>query len=366
MTGAGVPFERLDAVDVARRWPQWRLDPGTRAIFQEAGGIADPERGNAAHQRLARRRPGRPCSSERSVSAIRDHGGELEVGVEDGRSFSAGAVVVATDAWTNDLLARSAARFRSRVTREQVTWFAADGRRGLRTRSLPGLDLAGPAVVLRRSRRGAAPARRSARTSAAARRPPNGRTSRRTSIASPGSSVPRRAGCPAFGARGADEDLPVHAHAGPGLRRSIGCPGIRASSSRSAPRTRTSSRRSSGRCSPSSRSIPARRTAAPSLALFATIGPRCGHVRRRISRNRRLNATNRVARRSPACEPSGHRAIGPRRATDRLRARWRRTTCERDRRRLRPGSPPSPRPPRGHAAGRPGCWRLAAPGRRPR
>ena len=54
MTAARVPFEWLDDVEVARRWPQWRLDAGTRALFQANGGIADPERGNAAHQRLAR------------------------------------------------------------------------------------------------------------------------------------------------------------------------------------------------------------------------------------------------------------------------------------------------------------------------
>jgi sarcosine oxidase len=54
MSAARVPFEWLDEVEVTRRWPQWRLDPGTRAIFQADAGIADPDRGNRAHQRLAR------------------------------------------------------------------------------------------------------------------------------------------------------------------------------------------------------------------------------------------------------------------------------------------------------------------------
>jgi len=44
MSAARVPFEWLDDVEVARRWPQWRLDAGTRAIFQANGGIADPDR----------------------------------------------------------------------------------------------------------------------------------------------------------------------------------------------------------------------------------------------------------------------------------------------------------------------------------
>lgn len=124
MTDTGVPFEWLDAVDVARRWPQWRLDPGTRAIFQQAGGIADPERGNAAHQRLARA-AGATLLERTKVAALRDHGGELEVIVGDGRSFTTGAVVLATDAWTNELLSPLGHALPLSVTREQVTWFSA-------------------------------------------------------------------------------------------------------------------------------------------------------------------------------------------------------------------------------------------------
>jgi sarcosine oxidase len=124
MTEAGVPFEWLDDGDVAMRWPQWRLDPGTRALFQANGGIADPERGNAAHQRLARA-AGATLLEHAKVAAIRDHAGELEVVTSDGRSFTAGAIVLATDAWTNELLAPLGHALPLRVTREQVTWFEA-------------------------------------------------------------------------------------------------------------------------------------------------------------------------------------------------------------------------------------------------
>ena len=41
MAAAGVAFEWLDDVAVTRRWSQWRLEPGTRAIFQADAGIAD-------------------------------------------------------------------------------------------------------------------------------------------------------------------------------------------------------------------------------------------------------------------------------------------------------------------------------------
>lgn len=124
MTAVGVPFEWLDAVQVARRWPQWRLDPGTRAIFQEDAGIADPERGNEAHQWLARA-AGATLLERARVTAIIDHGGELEVAIDDGRTFTTGTVVVTADAWTNDLVEPLGHRLPLAVTREQVTWFAA-------------------------------------------------------------------------------------------------------------------------------------------------------------------------------------------------------------------------------------------------
>ena len=48
-----VPFELLDAAEVMRRWPQWRLADDVTAMWQAQGGLADPFKGNAAHRRLA-------------------------------------------------------------------------------------------------------------------------------------------------------------------------------------------------------------------------------------------------------------------------------------------------------------------------
>ena len=123
MAAAGVAFEWLDDVAVTRRWSQWRLEPGTRAIFQADAGIADPDRGNAAHQRLARE-AGATLLEHARVSRIDDvGGGELAVALEDGGRFATGAIVLATDAWTNDLLEPLGAQVPLSVTREQVTWF---------------------------------------------------------------------------------------------------------------------------------------------------------------------------------------------------------------------------------------------------
>ncbi|HSL98331.1 MAG TPA: N-methyl-L-tryptophan oxidase [Candidatus Deferrimicrobiaceae bacterium] len=122
MAAAGVDFEWLDTAELVRRWPQWRLDDGTRGLFQAEGGIADPSVGNAAHQRLAREH-GAELVEHAKVAAVHEQRGELAVETIDGRRFGAGAVVVAADAWTNDLLAPLGRPLPLRVTREQVTWF---------------------------------------------------------------------------------------------------------------------------------------------------------------------------------------------------------------------------------------------------
>ena len=59
MTAVGVPFEWLDAVDVARRWPAVARSIRERAaIFQADAGIADPERGQRGPPAPGARRPG--------------------------------------------------------------------------------------------------------------------------------------------------------------------------------------------------------------------------------------------------------------------------------------------------------------------
>ena len=122
MTATGVAYEWLDDVAVARRWPAWRLASGTRAIFQEDAGIADPEQGNAAHQALARA-AGAELLEHARVARIDDRGAELEVALDGGRRFTAGSVVICADAWTNDLLEPLGRPLPLTVTREQVTWY---------------------------------------------------------------------------------------------------------------------------------------------------------------------------------------------------------------------------------------------------
>ncbi|HXU86347.1 MAG TPA: N-methyl-L-tryptophan oxidase [Verrucomicrobiae bacterium] len=125
MTAEGVPFEQLDGPEISRRWPQWQLGDEHHGLYQADAGIADPNRGNAAHQRLARAN-GATLLEHAPVAALRSvAGGGLEVELTDGSVHRAPHVVIAADAWTNDLLDAFDRRLPLTIIEAQVTYFAA-------------------------------------------------------------------------------------------------------------------------------------------------------------------------------------------------------------------------------------------------
>ena len=148
-TAEGVPFEQLDAAEIMRRWPQWRLDDehhgdcGRRRVASPTRTGATPRTGG--WRRTAARRcathAGRRASATgpaaRTRSTTRRH------------DLRAGHVVLAADAWTNELLASFERRLPLTITKEQVTYFACPRPGGVRAGPVPGLDLDGRAVLLR-------------------------------------------------------------------------------------------------------------------------------------------------------------------------------------------------------------------------
>ena len=125
MTAEGVPFEHLDGPEIQRRWPQWRLGDEHHGLYQADAGIADPNRGNAAHQRLARAQ-GATLLEHTPVARLRDRGdGATEVHLGDGSVHAAERVVLAADAWTNDLLDAFDRRLPLTIIEAQVTYFAS-------------------------------------------------------------------------------------------------------------------------------------------------------------------------------------------------------------------------------------------------
>src|SRR5215210_8898701 len=118
----GFDYELLDPDELMRRWPQFHLRGSERAIFQKDSGLVDARKANAAHVALARAR-GATVLDETPVRAVRPSGEGVEV-VTDGRTYLADRVVVASDAWTNEILRETGARIPLTITQEQVTYYA--------------------------------------------------------------------------------------------------------------------------------------------------------------------------------------------------------------------------------------------------
>ena len=123
LDAAGVPYERLDAGEIMRRWPQWRLDDDIHGLFQADGGIAMAARGNAAHQRMARAH-GATLLDRTPVDGIRPVRGEVEV-LAGGRAYRCRRLVIAAGPWSNQALLPFGVHLPLRVTQEQVTYFAS-------------------------------------------------------------------------------------------------------------------------------------------------------------------------------------------------------------------------------------------------
>ena len=121
MSAERVAFDRLGAAEVMTHWPQWRLDEGTVGLFQADAGIADPNIGNAAHQRLAVAH-GADLRDRSPVARLTDTREGIRIELRDGRTVVAGKVVIAADAWTNELLAWFDLRLPLTITQEQVTY----------------------------------------------------------------------------------------------------------------------------------------------------------------------------------------------------------------------------------------------------
>ena len=118
----GFDYELLDPHELMRRWPQFRLEGSERAIFQEDSGLVDARKANAVHIALARA-GGAMVLEDTPVRAVRPNGEGVEV-ITDGRTYLVDRVVVASDAWTNEVLRETGTRIPLTVTQEQVTYYA--------------------------------------------------------------------------------------------------------------------------------------------------------------------------------------------------------------------------------------------------
>lgn len=120
LTAAGVGYEELDAAEIMRRWPQWRLPEDVTALYQERTGLAMASRANATHRFLAREN-GATLIDDAPVTSIREMAGEVEV-VADGITYRAASLVIAAGAWTNPALGHFGVQFPLDVSLEHVVY----------------------------------------------------------------------------------------------------------------------------------------------------------------------------------------------------------------------------------------------------
>jgi sarcosine oxidase len=122
MAERGVPYEELDARELMFRYPQFTLPEAARGLYQTDSGLVDARKANAVHVTLARGH-GAAIRDRLPVRAIRPAGGAVEVVTDEG-VFTAGQLVLAAGAWTNNLLHGLGITWPLTVTQEQVTYFA--------------------------------------------------------------------------------------------------------------------------------------------------------------------------------------------------------------------------------------------------
>jgi sarcosine oxidase len=123
MDAAGVAYETLDADEIMRRWPPFRLTDDIHGLYQPESGIAMAARANAAHQRMARAH-GAQLRERVRVSDIHEDGGEIVVEV-DGAAHRCRKLIITAGAWSNQALAFFDMRLPLTITQEQVTYFAS-------------------------------------------------------------------------------------------------------------------------------------------------------------------------------------------------------------------------------------------------
>lgn len=122
LTGSGVPFELLDPEEVRARWPQFVVAEGVTCVYTPDSGIAHASRTVATLQMHARMR-GAELRDRTRVDRLTPDGEGVVVSTSGG-DVRARRVVLAADAWTNELLEPLGIRIPLEVMQEQVSYFA--------------------------------------------------------------------------------------------------------------------------------------------------------------------------------------------------------------------------------------------------
>jgi sarcosine oxidase len=124
MAAAGLPHERLDGPAARHQFPAFAMTDGAEGVWNPDGGFVDADAAVQAFQAGARA-SGAEIHELTRVVGLDVRGDGVRLSTDDGASLSAGHVIIAGGAWTNDLV--PALRLPIRVTGQTwVTMRAAD------------------------------------------------------------------------------------------------------------------------------------------------------------------------------------------------------------------------------------------------
>lgn len=121
LTATDVPFELLDAADVMRRWPQFRVGDDVETIYTADTGIAHAARTVATLQMQARAH-GAELRDNTPVTRLTPGAQGVVLHTAHG-DVLARKVILATDAWANRLLEPLGAGVPLQTMQEQVSYF---------------------------------------------------------------------------------------------------------------------------------------------------------------------------------------------------------------------------------------------------
>jgi len=122
LEAAGHACQVLDAGQIRRRWPQWRVTDDTVAVHQGDSGILDIRKANAAHVALARQ-AGVSFREHTVVRRIEAHDDRVEI-VTDDEVITADTLSVCAGSWTETALQGLDTRIPLTLTHEQVTYWS--------------------------------------------------------------------------------------------------------------------------------------------------------------------------------------------------------------------------------------------------
>ena len=115
----GLPHEVLDASDLMRRYPQFRIPADFIGVVQPDGGFLEPEKAIRAQLALARA-AGAQIRTGEKVLGVEPTSGGVRV-TTDGGTIEAGTAILAAGAFASSLLPKGALPLH--VTRQALIWF---------------------------------------------------------------------------------------------------------------------------------------------------------------------------------------------------------------------------------------------------